>query len=207
VVASIKSRKNALIGAAVLGALVICIFAASDKAQVNEWTALEWAFGTRIVAPGETASERRLEWFVEANRLDPIFALEGTDPDELEESLAYLEAQRDAFAQYYSESDAETIRTSLYPMQFLRLLPELERTRQNMLAEPSTEKALAYSALLVRTIDSYEADARNLARALQHLDLSTYRFVYVGGSTKTDVMASTLLEIAGRAEYQKQKIL
>jgi hypothetical protein len=168
---------------------------------------LQTALADTAYSATSSLSDLRLRWFVEANRLDPIFALEGTDPTELEESVGYLEKQRDMFADSYPPSDAAAIREYLYPISFLRLLPELERERQELLAGPTTARALTYSAALVDTIDAYESDARTLAHALQNLDLDTYRFVYVGGSTKTSIMASSLFDIVQEAEAQKQKAL
>lgn len=155
--------------------------------------------------PSTPQEEANLAYYVGAHQLDPIFALEGTDPGRLRAALKSFFGERDAIAKLYPPAQEQTIRASLYPATFLPLLPELEQARQALLAAPSVAQAKKYHELLLWAAGAYAADARTLGKSLMSTGIKIPSLGYLGGTAATDDIATKLMDAASAALAQKKK--
>ncbi len=146
-----------------------------------------------------------LAYYTEAERLDPIFAIEGTDPVKLRAAVASLFAERDHIALWYPPDERNTIETALYPNAFLTILPDLEEARQLLLADPTVAHARAYHSELDQTIGLYALGARAIAQAFQSVSSTIPSMGYVGGTASTTDVAAKIKKAASFALLQKQK--
>lgn len=119
-----------------------------------------------LVFAVERSNTPNAAWYAAAEGADPIFAIEGTDPAKLSAAVEAFLQQRNTFAVPFGPRNGHVIDTSLYPETFLKLLPRLEAQRQELLVSPTTENAISYHQLLIKTIDAYEDGAKNLANVL-----------------------------------------
>jgi hypothetical protein len=159
-----------------------------DTLQISETSA----------TPTESAN---LAYYVSAETLDPIFAIEGTKPDKLRAAIKSLLTERDQFAPLYTPLQSQAIATSLYPTQFLKLLPDLEEARQTVLQNPTVPNAKHYHALLVAATSVYAADARALSANLTAVSATIPQIGYMSGTA----MADKLQLVATEALKQKKK--
>lgn len=150
-----------------------------------------------------STEEPNIAWYAEVQALDPIFAIEGTDPTKLSSAIDNFLQQRDEFAAAFSPSEEHTIDASLYPVDFLKLLPSLETARQTLITAPTLQNAFSYHQLLLRTIDAYESGAKNLAGVLNKQ--SSVQIGFLGGQTTTAYIAAQLETAINSAEEQKEK--
>ena len=150
--------------------------------------------------PGDAA------WYASVQLLDPIFAIDGTDPDKLHAAVTALLIQRDAIARGYAKADeAAGLRKALYPEHFLTLLPQLQRARNALLADPTETHATTYHKLLLSTIDAYATDARTLAQAIHNTKVDNEHIGFLGGTTTPGFIADSVSGAADRAQMQKEK--
>lgn len=145
-----------------------------------------------------------LDYYVQAQRLDPIFAIEGTDPQKLANAVNALLAQKERLVDAYGSKNS-AIEHAVYPAAFLTGLPKLEAVRQALLREPTLEQARAYHDLLVQTIADYADNARALASALRDAATRIPTLGYLGGEASTGDMATKMDMAAELALQQKQK--
>jgi len=98
----------------------------------------------------------RDEWF-RYQEERPILALPGTDIPSLSRSIDYLESGLPGLVSgTYSPKERAAVRSTLYPLEFLKLLPELE-TRRRALSEKRTAiDTLLYHRTLLETLHAYE---------------------------------------------------
>ncbi len=145
-----------------------------------------------------------LDYYVQAQRLDPIFAIEGTDPAKLTDATQALVAQKDRLMSVYGAKNS-AIAQNTYPTAFLTTLPKLEEARQALLAGPTPERARKYHDLLLLTSTEYAADARALAASLRDAGTQMPSIGYLGGKASIDDMAAKLDMVASVALKQKKK--
>src|SRR6185312_16497115 len=87
------------------------------------------AYGAYVLFYREpTPTDPSLAAYVSAERLDPIFAIEGTDPAKLTSAVTQFVAMRDDIASRYNSSEKKYVQ-SMYPVDFLTRLPNLEAAR------------------------------------------------------------------------------
>lgn len=92
-------------------------------------------------------------------RRSPLISLAGVDPADLVASVKTLEEARGLLASLKENtSDADIIRSSLYPVDFLNDAAKLETARQTFLQSGSDADAGNYEDVLRLTIDDYEKD-------------------------------------------------
>ena len=162
--------------------------------------------GITVDAKNTPTETLRLQWFTEINRIDPIFAIEGTDPAQLREALSILYTKETDFTAYYHPaSQQETIVSALYPTGFLNLLPDLEQQRTGFLAHPSPESAAQYQSLLTRTVYAYTADITSLSYHIQVSTSTAATIAFVGQSTDIATFTRTLDALAQDAREQNVK--
>jgi len=147
----------------------------------------------------------RIAWYSVVNRLDPIFALEGTDPERLEKSVEFLAASLDDFAPLYTPEDEALIRESLYPLNFLRTLAKLETLRQSLVTAPYNRLTLRYNEELIHTMQLYTEDLERLTEAWNELstrDDLAQRYNFFGGYSYIETYIHTLNAL-GAASLKK----
>jgi hypothetical protein len=154
---------------------------------------------------GRAAGQLEATWYAQAERLDPIFAIEGTDPGKLRQAVALFLDQRDRIAALYPASERQNIKDTLYPSAFLQTLPDLEEARQALLRAPTLQNAKAYHALLVAAIGQYQDGARALAGGLRAIAATTPSLGYLGGTASTTDTASKMEAVAAVAAEQGKK--
>lgn len=137
---------------------------------------------------GNPTDDPRLTYYAATHRLNPLFAIEGTDPTKLSAPLVSLHESEKSIAREYPGYEA--IVASLRSWRFLAELGELEQERQLFLKDPSRESALSYHVRLMHALDAYEADAQETARALSQLPDRTLGLW--AGTTSLLFMAETL---------------
>ena len=100
----------------------------------------------------------------------PLFALPGTDVDELDNAITALAAsQKDLAHIQATSSDAEAVESALYPIEFLRALDLLERARLELLSAPSDVNAKHYADAGESATTSYLSDLARFRAAFDRL--------------------------------------
>jgi len=147
----------------------------------------------------------RVAWYSVANRLDPIFALEGTNPQQFKRSTELLAASLDDFAFLYNQ-DEKLIRESLHPLEFLRNLHKLEALRQLLIAAPNDVLVEEYHKELITTIELYNDDLDKLIEAWNELstreDLQQ-QYDFLGGFSYIETYLSALYVLKVSSSYKK----
>ncbi len=145
------------------------------------------------------------KWYASAEQLDPIFAIAGTDPAQLRSAINSLFTQQREIAGHFAGSDPGEIEKSLYPTEFLQLLPTLEETRQTLLADPSLHNATVYHTMLLETIRAYQHGAENLATVLLNTSNPSFSVGFLEGTTTNGYIASQLRTAAAAVTAQQDK--
>lgn len=144
---------GALLTVGGIGALIIHA-QNTPVAQLRAYTdtiALPEAAAPRM---DEAAALRRYFYYAR-HKLDPLFAIPGTEPDTLADALEqFQESTRDALT-HLSEEERERIADQLYPFDFLMHLPDAEQARRALLRNPSNENIQRYHRILLETIGAY----------------------------------------------------
>ena len=138
------------------------------------------------------------------NRLDPIFAIEGTDPDALIKSLKKLEASRLHIANLY-QSEENFPQKALYPIEFLHFLAKTEKARQIVINQPSNVAIWTYYQSLYKTIVEYIEYIKILQEVLHDIENQTENitFNFIGGTTTPSLYIEALEGILTTAEEKK----
>ncbi len=145
------------------------------------------------------------------NRLEPIFGIEGTDPDKLKKSVEDLDASLKEIASLYGEEDAALIRENLYPIAFLKQLAETEKTRQELLLAPSSENAGGYYGDLGKLLGLNASYSKQLETFYKkNKDRLSYKFNFFDGygtvSTYTSALEKNVISLDGKlAELKKRE--
>ncbi len=155
--------------------------------------------------PIASSTPQSLAYYAAAERLDPIFAIEGTDPAKLANAVTVFLAEGDEIASTYRASQRPVIEQTLYPAAFLTDLPKLEEARQALLTEPTAARASTYHYLLMQTVSDYALDARALASSLASAGAHIPSIGYLGGEASTTYMAAQMNRAADLTLQQKQK--
>jgi len=146
-----------------------------------------------------------VQLYAAAERLDPIFALEGTDPEKLRSAVTSFLQSRDEFASYLDKKAAANVKNSLYPEDFLKLLPDLEQARQTLQKDPTVKTAAAYHTLLLKTIQAYETGAQKLAAMLRGPAQLQGLMNFSGGVSSTASVALQIEAVIHDAQEQATK--
>ncbi len=97
----------------------------------------------------------RTAWYSAKARWDPVFALPGTDPELLWNSVESLVGVRDQFLSLPISSEASELFRDLYPVEFLFSLASAERSRNTFLSHPDMASAARYHFSLKRVSRLY----------------------------------------------------
>lgn len=101
-------------------------------------------------------------------RLDPLFAAEGVDTEELTRSLEKMRATGEMVVTdfNYHGGERRTVEEMLPPGQFLYALTQLEQLRQDVVERPNEQNIWYYNDQLQKIIRAYIADLRSYKRGL-----------------------------------------
>lgn len=164
--------------------VLLLLLAAACAAGVALWYSRHASFTSEGLAA-----------YAAAARLDPLFAIEGTDPEALRHAVSeFFALYGQAVARYPSDEQAKL--KALYPSEFLHLLPELEAARLGLLAAPTALSARSYHGLLVRAMRAYADDAQAIAALMRTTASEHSRTAYMAGDARLADLADKL-EAAG----------
>ncbi len=146
------------------------------------------------------------QWYASAQRLDPTFAIDGTDPDKLRAAVDALFSQAASMADGYDGTKAQKdiLRSQLYPAHFLVLLPQLQAARDALLSGPTPQSATRYHNLLLTTIDAYVSDAHAWSGMMRSAEFRG-AIGFMTGTTTPVLMADRIDGAAQAALAQKSK--
>ena len=128
--------------------------------------------GGGIAEVDNTALEQRLlrlAYFATAARIDPLFALPGTDLNTFYLTIDELEVSQERIASVYGPEEQEIIRGSLYPISFLRSLHRLEYLRRELITTPSFANAEKYQQQFAKSYELYVENIDALQNAIRIL--------------------------------------
>ncbi len=145
-----------------------------------------------VSAPEEFLALRTAYAVLVAER-SPLFGIEGVDPEALKRAVGALQAAQKSAADIQESAQSATVTGSLYPINFLTSLAELEKARQTFLSVKSDTALTAYDQAMRQTIADGLHDSGTFAGALRAViaDKQSFRFPGLGGSiTKQDLLNS-----------------
>ena len=149
------------------------------------------------VAPATALQVLEIAYAVVLSRHNPIFAVDGTDPESLSEATLALKATIPDIADRYEGEERDDIAKGLYPTDFLSSLADLQQKRDSFLAAPSQSKLMAYRDALSHTTALYQEDLDTFN------DVMTDMLPYSGSFSFTDglIDRKTYLSIVSLAQH------
>jgi hypothetical protein len=118
----------------------------------------------------EVAAALQLTYEKTLAQRNPLMALPGVDPKAMRVAVAELQETAILLSMRGSGiRDASLIAASLYPVDFLTAVTQLEETRQNFLHSGSDADAFLYRMQLDRTIRAYERDTARYRSAFKQI--------------------------------------
>ena len=179
-------------------------FIVPDVVMGGETYAVSDGAVTRSGAPvGDAAAlpVLRVAYFSVANRLDPLFALEGTDPEKLATAVAQLDGSLHALSALYDDAAGARLAKNFYPLAFLQTLPVLERDRRAVLAHPTPENAAQYRDELRAALSRYRAALADSASAFDavNAESASMLFSFPGGTITLDSVHAGLTALNAAA--------
>lgn len=129
------------------------------------------------------------------NRIDPLFALDGTDPDKLGKSLQEMKDVVARILPFYNSQDALKIKNNLFPLDFLNSLADAESTRQILIKTPSKSTATEYYKKLEAAINLNTEYTKKMETLFKDPDItgdSLGRFGFIGGYSTPSKYASAM---------------
>ena len=104
----------------------------------------------------------------------PLLALPGVKPDKLLSALVLLKDEQARLAlSQKNPAEADMVKTSLYPIQFLESAAALEQARQTFITTGDVTDAVRYRHLLKSTLRTYQHDLEQFRSAFQTVVSST----------------------------------
>ncbi|MDP3726120.1 MAG: hypothetical protein Q8R36_02895 [bacterium] len=157
------------------------------------------------VYPFEENIALRIAHAIVLNKFDPLFAIEGTDPQELKLVVEKLDASLNEISALFNAKEQAIIKDTFYPISFLNALSENEKLRQEFIHTPSYARSLKYYQSLKRVIDLYDAYAERLKFVFQNISTNSQNATYnfIGGNLTPSSYVSLLENI--RAEIKNRK--
>jgi len=98
-------------------------------------------------------------------------------------SVKELENSVNNFSQYYYPHEERTIKSSFYPLSFLRYLSELENKRREVVKQPSLKNITEHNVLLQKTIQIYQDNLQQLKTIYNNQTYKNTTFNYPTGKT------------------------
>lgn len=149
--------------------------------QVREHVSVR---GTRYVVDGATVSSdaasavpesealaaRRLAYALTLAKRQPLMAIPGTDPDELDAVLETMDMVARELGGLQSDREhALLIEEALYPTDFLRAMTDLERARSRFIEKGTDDSWNDYDAALLSAFSAFDRDLFEHERAFRRI--------------------------------------
>lgn len=152
----------------------------------------------------------RTAYFSVMNRLDPILALEGTDPERLATAVGKLKDSLRALPSDYDAETQEMLATSFYPLSFLATLPALEKKRQEVLARPTPQNTAAYGESLLESLSQYRLALAQSKQAFASLSdtpngAAYTSYTFPGGTTSLETIPRSFASLDADAAAAQVK--
>lgn len=165
-VAVFSKYARTFIGVALLVGLIV--FFALQRA-----TLVQQHGGATFVSSLDTPLHTlKLAWYREVALIDPIYALEGTDPTSLSNAIEDLREFQEKIAALYPNENRSALMRAV-PFSYLESLAWTEAARQEFLNNPSLLNALAYHRSFSRTSKRYIEDANKYLAVIKEHPLET----------------------------------
>ena len=120
----------------------------------------------------EEMSEKQIGayYYATLHSLEPIFALAGTDTESLRYALRQFQENAEVASKIYED---ELYTESLFPLDFLNRLSELEDFRRALLSDVTQENAISYHKNLDRLFQEYKKSLTLFSQQAQEGELIT----------------------------------
>ncbi len=164
------------------------------------------------VGHSEAILPLRITYYIILNRLNPIFAIEGTDPSLFHKSVENLITSLEEYISFFTTSEGAALWESLYPITFLKALEVLELKRKEMIARPSPETIEIYNTLLTNTLNDYKNDVKKINNFFIYNNSFKYktepvqRFYFLSGFATARSFTNFFFLLQENADMQEEKI-
>jgi hypothetical protein len=160
-----------------------------------------------VVPLQEALPVLRTAYFSVANRINPILAFEGTDPEKITSSVAALKGSLGPLSARYDADTREIIASSFYPIPFLESISSLEKARKELLARPTAHNAAVYGVALRYSLAQYRASLKESTAAFVDLGQASADTIYtfLGGTTSLESVRTGLTALDASAQTQQVK--
>ncbi len=141
------------------------------------------------------------------SRVNPIFGIEGTDPEKLEDSIEALNKAVTKIAALYTKEESRFITENIHPFSFLRKLPTLEKKRLEVKERPSPEAVIDYHSSLEKVFSEYQSYINTIQKN-KYVDLNKKDFFdynYWGGFTNVEILSLATEDIE-KEIFQRKEI-
>lgn len=124
----------------------------------------------------------------------PLLALPGVDPDRLENSIFELERAAEGLSSLQSEEGAaQSVRSTLYPLGFLRAMATLERARTDFISFGDEEHMRVYLEARKRAVRAYKRDLNRFEESFDtYVAQNDDKLVLAGQLMSSNDMKKTL---------------
>lgn len=142
-------------------------------------------------------------------RTDPLFAIEDTDPNELQKSISSLESSLDILSSFYSQTEQGIIIEHFYPLSFLKSLSQLERARKTLIKTPGINSLKTYHELLTATAQEYRIYTDKIERLYREnvLPEGNTTSAYFGGYSNSILFLDFLKNLREDANVLEEKVI
>ncbi len=133
----------------------------------------------------------------------PQFGLAGTEPDKLDTQVTELaRVQKEQADSLRIPSNIEAVRTSLYPISFLRALAAVERARLAFIGSGSDTAAVIYRAAISSVIEAQRHDSELFGASYKFLGYKDAKFPLLGGTMTSGNVEKAIAAIRSSAGAQ-----
>ncbi len=143
----------------------------------------------KVELSGENISRIRADKSIELAyakalaRRSPFMALAGTDPKQLETAIDALEETKNKLAEVQkNRKDGDLVKSSLYPIEFLSALANLERARLLFLANGDEDSQKKYQMAQNQAFYAYQDDIGSFKKAFIQAVSPNAKFFAFGGN-------------------------
>lgn len=164
--------------------------------------------GGKDVDAATQAEVLRIAYASVMSRIDPVFGMEGTDPDRLIASVNDLTSTDHSIAALYDLADAAVLQQSLYPIDMLDSAAQTERDRQALITAPSLATAQQYYTSLGDTIAYDIAFSQGLETLLTNNSSIDHAgpLMFFGGYTSGAQYANAIQQYLSALQADKQQV-
>lgn len=151
--------------------------------------------------PGEVFRVLQLSYAQELARRAPILGINGTDPAKLAHTVDILRSGQEALASVQPDKrDAALVHDSLYPLDFLHALAELEAERARVLEQGTESNVDAYRRALHATVEAGITDLEQINRATRAIaqDSNNISLTFFSGSMTPQRLIESLTLMSRR---------